>query len=349
MTPSVPIQIVGGGLAGLTLGLLLRERQIPVTLWEAGSYPRHRVCGEFLSGHGQRVLDSLGLLPMCEGTGAQWARTALFANERRTSAPRPLPQPALCLSRHALDALLARAFSERGGELKTRQRRDSIPAEPGWIQATGRQPQAQVGGWRWFGFKAHAENVVLDADLELHVSQNSYVGLCRIEGGRVNVCGLFRRHVGEAPSTDRTAESALRGVPGSPLHRRLSTATLVSESVCAVAGLDLRPRSLQNETRWLLGDAAGMIPPFTGNGMSLALESAEWSVEPLTRFASGRCSWEQARRDYAAHSGFRTRRRLRWAGVLQRLLFLPAAPALLLTLSRPEPVWRRLFALTRGD
>ena len=349
MKPAAPIHIVGGGLAGLTLGLMLRERQVPVTLWEAGAYPRHRVCGEFLSGHGQRVLGPLGLLQECEAAGAQWARTALFANEHRSSPPRPLPQPALCVSRHALDALLARAFEERGGELQIRQRRDSIPVEPGWVQATGRQPQAQVGGWRWFGFKAHAEHVVLDADLELHVSRNAYVGLCRIEGGRVNVCGLFRRQVGDAPSTDRTAESALRGVRGSPLHQRLATAIFVPESVCSVAGLDLRPRSLQTETRWLLGDAAGMIPPFTGNGMSLALESAEWSAEPLTRFARGTCSWEQARRDYAAHSDSRTRDRLRWAGFLQRLLFLPAAPTLLLALSRPEPIWRRFFALTRGD
>ena len=45
-----PIEIVGGGLAGLSLGLALRQQDIPVTLFEAGSYPRHRVCGEFITG-----------------------------------------------------------------------------------------------------------------------------------------------------------------------------------------------------------------------------------------------------------------------------------------------------------
>jgi len=40
------VQIVGGGLAGLTLGLRLRQFGVPVDLYEAGSYPRHRVCGE---------------------------------------------------------------------------------------------------------------------------------------------------------------------------------------------------------------------------------------------------------------------------------------------------------------
>ena len=55
-----PITIVGGGLAGLTLGIGLRQQGIPVTVWEAGHYPRHRVCGEFISGRGQDVLARLG-------------------------------------------------------------------------------------------------------------------------------------------------------------------------------------------------------------------------------------------------------------------------------------------------
>ena len=55
-----PITIIGGGLAGLTLGIGLRQREVPVTIWEAGNYPRHRVCGEFISGNGQAVLERLG-------------------------------------------------------------------------------------------------------------------------------------------------------------------------------------------------------------------------------------------------------------------------------------------------
>jgi len=44
------ITIVGGGLAGLTLGIGLRQRGVPAALWEAGHYPRHRVCGVFICG-----------------------------------------------------------------------------------------------------------------------------------------------------------------------------------------------------------------------------------------------------------------------------------------------------------
>ena len=51
--------IAGGGLAGLVLGIALRDREIPVVLHEAGRYPRHRVCGEFLSGNGPALLEAL--------------------------------------------------------------------------------------------------------------------------------------------------------------------------------------------------------------------------------------------------------------------------------------------------
>jgi 2-polyprenyl-6-methoxyphenol hydroxylase-like FAD-dependent oxidoreductase len=73
-----PITIVGGGLAGLTLGIGLRQRDVPVTLYEAGHYPRHRVCGEFISGRGQQSLVRLGLADWITRHGAVPARTDAF-------------------------------------------------------------------------------------------------------------------------------------------------------------------------------------------------------------------------------------------------------------------------------
>ncbi|MCA9418804.1 MAG: FAD-dependent monooxygenase, partial [Candidatus Omnitrophica bacterium] len=113
-----PITIIGGGLAGLTLGIGLRQRGVAVTVWEAGTYPRHRVCGEFISGRGREILERLGMLDPLLQRGARFAKDALFASGNLATPVKPLPQPALCLSRYALDHALSQEFVRLGGDLR---------------------------------------------------------------------------------------------------------------------------------------------------------------------------------------------------------------------------------------
>src|SRR5580704_1395728 len=134
-----PITIVGGGLAGLTLGIGLRQRDVPVTIWEAGQYPRHRVCGEFISGNGQAVLGRLGLLEQFEKAGAFHARTAMFVCGTNRSPVRQLDAPALCLSRHLMDTLLAGAFQQLDGDLRVNSRWTSDDYGEGVVLAAGRR------------------------------------------------------------------------------------------------------------------------------------------------------------------------------------------------------------------
>src|SRR5688572_11348698 len=96
------ITIIGGGLAGLTLGIGLRQRDVPVQVIEAGHYPRHRVCGEFISGNGLETLERLGLRKKLVEAGAIPAQSAAFFSERKQTLFQPLPKPALCLSRYTL-------------------------------------------------------------------------------------------------------------------------------------------------------------------------------------------------------------------------------------------------------
>lgn len=345
-----PLTIVGGGLAGLTLALALRRLDLPVTVIEAGSYPRHRVCGEFLSGRGQDVLEELGLAEACRAAGARAAESAVFASPQRFGRILRLPRPALCLSRHALDDLLARAVVAQGGILKTGERvaDHSLPA--GTLRATGRRPATgpASGPWRWFGVKAHARHVCLEADLELHAGPHGYAGFCRLGDGVVNVCALFRRRIGSTGDSARSPADWLRGVPGTRWAERMARAELDPASLCTVGGLELRPWHGADDGELRLGDALTMIPPVTGNGMSLALESAALAVGPLAAYARGTLEWEDARHAIAHAARRAFAGRLRAAAWLQRALFLPAAPALLLHLTgRSDRLWQRLFSVTR--
>jgi 2-polyprenyl-6-methoxyphenol hydroxylase-like FAD-dependent oxidoreductase len=347
MTALKPIRITGGGLAGLTLGIGLRRRGVPVTLSESGHYPRHRVCGEFISGRGQATLARLGLLERLEELGAVKADTAAFFSTNRTTGPRRLPAPALCLSRFTLDAALANTFRELGGELIEGQRLRDEDAGEGIVRATGRQVQVEEKGSRWFGLKAHARNVSLAADLEMHVSPRGYVGLCRVNGGLVNVCGLFRHRAGENDhSLDRL--ELLRGRAGSLLSQRLVAAEFDENSFCAVAGLSLRPHQAVARAECCVGDAITMIPPITGNGMSMAFESAELAVEPLAKWSHGENSWIETRSQIARRCDAAFARRLAWAQWLQRFLLTPSMQNVLVALaSHSDRFWRLAFEKTR--
>jgi menaquinone-9 beta-reductase len=342
------ITIVGGGLAGLALGLLLRQREVPVTLFDAGRYPRHRVCGEFISGRGAEVLNRLNVLSPNQ---VRLATTAAFFSSKQCMGERTLPAPALCVSRYALDRCLAARFQELGGELIANERWAGEEREA-VVLANGRRRHAAVDGWRWFGLKAHFRDVALQADLEMHLSPNAYVGLCRLPDDVVNACGLFRvperRH--EANESARLPEAGaltvLRGVPGTKLHARLGGAGVDHRSVCSVAGLSLRPEPV-SATACRIGDAFTMIPPITGNGMSMAFESAALACGALVSYARNERSWAETTSAIAAQLQGEFSRRLSWASFLQRVLFSRASIPATRACFAVEPLWRASFAITR--
>lgn len=342
-----PITIVGGGLAGLTLGIGLRQRGMPVKLEEAGHYPRHRVCGEFINGRGLETLGRLGLRDLLEHAGAVTANTAAFFPAALSTGPLPLPTPAICLSRFTLDALLAEKFRALGGELLEGKRWSGEDAGEGVVRATGRRSHTEGNSARWFGLKAHARNVSLMADLEMHVSPRGYVGLCRINGGGVNVCGLFCRSARESAGPQNRIEW-MRGPSDSLLHRRLASAVFDENSFCAVAGLSLRPQQATGHADCCIGDAITMIPPVTGNGMSMAFESAEMAIKPLGAWSRGEIPWPEARSQIACCCDAAFARRLAWAKWLQRLLFTPPLQNILVRFAaRNDWFWRMAFEKTR--
>jgi flavin-dependent dehydrogenase len=343
---SEPITIVGGGVAGLALGIGLRQQGVPVTVWEAGRYPRHHVCGEFISGAGQRSLERLGLLERLRAAGAQLATEALFFAGRRQVARVPLRQAAVCVSRYVLDAWLAAELARLGGELRAGQRWPG-GVGAGEVRASGRRSEPPADGWRLFGLKIHARGLQLAADLEMHVVPQGYVGLCRLAGGEVNICGLFRSR-GAATGLRQQWREWLGGAAGSVLRQRLDAATIDETSLCAVAGFSLRPRRAAEQDECCIGDALTMIPPVTGNGMSMAFESAELAVGPLVAYSQGALSWEAARAAIAAACDERFRRRLRWAWWLQWALFQPLARETVLAVAgRSQRLTQAVLANTR--
>jgi 2-polyprenyl-6-methoxyphenol hydroxylase-like FAD-dependent oxidoreductase len=304
-----PVNILGSGLAGLALGNALQRDGVPVTLFEAGSLPRHRVCGEFICGRGGDALRSLGLSDALADAHAHTS-TVWYTGGRKV-LERDLPKPAIGLSRYTLDKRLAAAFQKVGGRLELNQRKKFPAQAEGIVHCCGRKAVRSD----WIGLKLHCKNLTIEADLELHLGNGSYVGLSQVEHDRVNVCALFK----QIPGLKAKREDAL------PLHlehcglayvsERLRAADIVDNSHSGVAGVEFSriPKDTPNTIH--LGDAYSLIPPFTGNGMSIALEAAEIAYPTLRDYASGHLGWPEAvhRINASQHKAFDGRlRAARW-------------------------------------
>lgn len=303
------ITIAGGGLAGLSLGIALRERGVAVTLHESAGYPRHRVCGEFLSGVSDEVLSSLGVSFAVNDA-------VPLSSSRWHDAKGPLREMAVAgrgISRHCLDDRLQARFCALGGTLRTGSRLDESDQAEGIVWAAGRRRRASC----WIGLKCHFRDLPLSHDLEMHVGTRGYVGLARIEGGRVNVCGLFRKQDISGAKGVLLLRDYVWNLGLRDLCRRLDAAAPDAESLCGVAGVSFGAVESRN---FSVGDAAAMIPPFTGNGMSMALEAAFHAIGPITEFAEGKISWGQAAAKNRRLASRAFSRRLRVAKALHPLV-----------------------------
>ena len=305
------VEIIGGGLAGLSLGLGLRARGIPVRIHEAGAYPRHRVCGEFITALDAETKSALHLDGILDR--ALTARSVSWNEPGRAPLRHRLPEPALCLSRYRLDQAMAEAFLAAGGQLETGRRAPGDTQE-GRIFACGRRPQSSS---RWIGLKQHFRKVDLEGDLELHLGNHGYVGLTRIEDGAINVCGLFPR---PSPGEEASLRSRLRAVGLTALAERLDQAKPIEGTSCAVAGLDYGSVRSSADS---IGDHAGLIPPFTGNGMTIALQSAAIAAPRLESWSRGHGSWTETLQGLRRELHRRFARRLAWGRLMHPWLLCP--------------------------
>ncbi|MEM6916031.1 MAG: hypothetical protein AAF491_05630 [Verrucomicrobiota bacterium] len=190
--------------------------------------------------------------------------------------------------------------------------------EEGVVRATGRALDKES---EWLGLKAHWLKFDLEADLEMHLGEDGYIGLSRVEEGRVNVAGLFRRRKGlkAKGSTALRVYTEACGLEG--LASRMNRGRIDEASCVGVSSFRFGLRERSKSLEFRLGDQLAIIPPFTGNGMSMALQSAELALPFLEDFSRGESSWREVQARYERECRTRFSRRLRAARALHPFLF----------------------------
>lgn len=290
------VDIVGGGPAGSMAALAAIRAGASARIFEKSTFPRHKVCGEFLSPAIVTLLQRAG----CETDFRKLGPAVLREMRLHFGAQvvrHRLPEPAYGLSRYELDLLLMTRAAEAGAEVVREHWTPAVQNRP-LIVAGGRKSIAPPASDRLFGFKAHFSGPVNDA-VELHFFDHCYVGVSAVEKGATNVCGLaperILRSCGFHPDDllDRSASLSERLRPLTRTMDWLVTGPLVfSQSIkAAKASGRINPQSDVpggpcDQPAYRAGDALGFIDPFTGSGILNAMLTGELAGCAAARGAS---------------------------------------------------------------
>lgn len=296
-----PALVIGGGLAGAGLAVSLASAGRAVTLVEREARAQHKVCGEFISAEAMLYLRDLGI--DLDGLGAvPIERVGMLAGERQATAY--LPFSARSLSRYALDeALLNRAARcgarvlrghkavgvGRDGHLWRASLDDGTSVSASEIfLATGKH---DLRGWRrppgsqndLIGFKLHWRLAASQAEglrgaVELFLFPGGYAGLEPVENDVANLCLVVRRRTFACGQSWPTLfASLLKSCPH--LRRRLDGAQPCWPRPLAISAIPYGFVQRRADGLWRLGDQAACTPSFSGDGMSIALHSAQLAAQ----------------------------------------------------------------------
>ena len=331
MTGTLPLLIIGSGIAGAAAAIdLARAGQRPLII-ERNREIGDAICGGFLSWQSLAALERLGLSPQLLG-GQPVNEVRLFAGRRMARAP--LPQRGMGLSRRALDtalldqALAAGASVERGISVRTYgpdavMLSDGATLKPAdlfvahgkyGVAGHQRHPPAKVAADPVVGLRLRLSAtrqiaMLVGEAVELFLFDRGYAGLVRQEDGTANLClAVHKSRLSEAGGKPEVL-IAQWGASNGPLGERLAAADPVGP-IDAIAAIPYGwRRSSGPDGLWHLGDQAAVIPSLAGEGMGIALSTASSAV----------ASWRQG--DRSADWQRRMARRLTPPMTLARIIW----------------------------
>lgn len=328
--------VIGAGPAGSAAAITAARSGARVLLLEKGYYPRHKVCGEFVSAESHTLLSSLlgraSLLDAAPriGTARLW--------KNLTHADVPVDPPGISLTRYDLDAALWTAAKHSGvvaldhtTALSISRTRNGFSIETGEKTFAASSVVLAAGRWsnldankhspnspKLIGIKSHffAPDVVLDDALnrvELHFLRGGYCGVQPIANGVVSACTMIRADVARSLPELFEMLPALRSRARNwdPVFNPVVTSPLL---FC--------PPVPERDDILHCGDAAGFVDPFVGDGISLALNSGTLAASCLAPLWRGECTLSDAVSNYREHYLRRFGRVFRNAAHIRRLLSL---------------------------
>lgn len=366
--------IIGGGLAGLTLAIQLRQRGYTVILFEKESYPYHKVCGEYIA------MESYGFLQRCgvplDGLDLPRITRLNITAPNGNKLSHPLSPGGFGISRFTLDKMLADIVVKAGVVLLERTRvHDAVFADGQFTIHTSAgifSSRTAVGSYgkrsnldiKWkrdfinerkrelnnyIGVKYHVKADLPDNLIELHNFRDGYCGISKVDGDRYCLCYLSSgENLKKAGNNIREMENRI--VKQNPfLQQYFSGFKSLYDEPLAISQISFEAKNTVEGHVLMAGDAAGLITPLCGNGMSMAMHAADLLAKQLPLYLEHKQSLVQLEQNYAALRKQHFQTRLKVGRLIQGLFGSPAITNLTILLLKPFPsVVKKLEGLTHG-
>ena len=330
--------ITGGGLAGLALSIQLAKAGYAVALFEKETYPFHKVCGEYISLESWNFLEELGL-PLSDWN-LPVIRRLLLSSPNGTSIEHELPLGGFGISRYKIDAALAgiarasgvaffesvrvanivhdRSFfrvTTAAGEFSSKVacgtfgKRSNLDIK--WKRAFTRQRSTKLNNY--IGVKYHVRANLPHDLIGLHCFTHGYCGISRIEDDRYCLCYMTTaenlRISGN--SIQVMEKQILRKNPF--LEEIFSSMISLFDQPVTISQISFEKKTQVEDHLLFIGDAAGMVPPLSGNGMSMALHGSKIAAQCIDAFLKGQIARHEMEQDYIDQWNRQFGRRL-WVG-----------------------------------
>jgi flavin-dependent dehydrogenase len=352
--------VIGGGPAGSSAALAASRAGARVLLLERGRFPRNKVCGEFVSPESLDLLCSL-LGPrqrvLCE-QALRIPRARLFIDGRVLETA--VDPAAASIARLELDAALWEAAHLAGAQTCDQAAAQAVQGDGPFsvkysgehfegrsvINASGRWSNLRTpapdngSSQKWLGIKAHFLEAGPPDSVDLYFFDGGYCGVQPVrlpgdKGTTVNVCAMVRSDVARS----------LDGVFGQSdcLFERSKQWAPATEPV-ATSPLIFRPPEPIQGNMLMVGDAAGFVDPFVGDGISLSLRSGALAARSLIPFLRGEVSLPFAVSAYRSAYERQFLPAFQTSSKVRRMLILPKPiRSLLLPVFQSAPALMRYF------
>lgn len=296
--------IAGGGLAGLTSAIHLSRAGLHVTVVEKHPYPRHKVCGEYISNEVLPYLQWLGADPAVLNP-AQINRVSISAVTGKM-VETTLPMGGFGISRYTLDQFLMQQAVKNGCELLEDTVTDILfddnsfnvnTAENGNLKARfvlgayGKRAILDQQLKRsflqerspWLAVKGHYKGHFPDGLVALHNFSGGYCGVSKVENDIINICYLVNYNTfKQYKNIDTHRQQVLHR--NKHLKQVFENSEPIFERPLTISQVSFATKEKVDQHILMTGDTAGLIHPLCGNGMAMAIHSAKIASEEVLQF-----------------------------------------------------------------